>query len=244
MSETMLYRFFDEGDRLLYVGISSVGPGRWKEHEKNRPWWRDVAHATIEHYADRGIAMEAEQTAIRSEHPLHNKNHRVEIDGPRGGGSVKTYVFRNHRSKYEFTTPLYLYPEINISSIVGDLYDETDEYQFQYFVDHIRNEYPAYWEKDAAPIFWSVVGDSTFERAPFQNDRWEGDEDFLSWFTWPIDSTGEPIDWFTMSVQLGRRFPGFARALGWVPSPMQPSCPIRSIVESKQMKYSRRNGVR
>lgn len=81
MIGTSLYRFFDADDRLLYVGITSVGPNRWTEHEANRPWWADVRRTSVEHFPDRATAIAAEQDAIRSEKPLHNVKH---VDPPRG----------------------------------------------------------------------------------------------------------------------------------------------------------------
>lgn len=71
---TTLYRFYDAADRLLYVGITSVGPNRWGSHEQ-RDWWSLVARVTTEHFPDRSSALAAEQAAIRSEGPKHNIVH-------------------------------------------------------------------------------------------------------------------------------------------------------------------------
>lgn len=66
-----LYRFYgDEG--LLYVGISSNVGTRWKGHTREKPWWAEVTHATIEHYEDRDSALVAETVAIKSERPKYN----------------------------------------------------------------------------------------------------------------------------------------------------------------------------
>ncbi len=75
MSETMLYRFFDKNARLLYVGVSSTGPKRWKEHSKGRTWWHEVSSSTIEHFATRELALAAERTAIIAEKPVYNRQH-------------------------------------------------------------------------------------------------------------------------------------------------------------------------
>jgi hypothetical protein len=69
---TTLYRFFDSGGTLLYVGITSCGAARWSEHSRVQTWWEEVATATVEHYATRHLAAEAERAAIRAEHPKHN----------------------------------------------------------------------------------------------------------------------------------------------------------------------------
>lgn len=87
MSEhTMLYRFFDENDTLLYIGISSRGPHRWKEHSRNRPWWHEVTRSTIEHYATRCEAADAETKAITREKPIYNVVHNTRLTKTRTGG--------------------------------------------------------------------------------------------------------------------------------------------------------------
>ena len=78
---TMLYRFFDKSGQLLYVGVSSVGPGRWKEHSKGRSWWHEVVSSTIEHYPTRELALLAERSAIRNERPIYNKVHNSHPSG-------------------------------------------------------------------------------------------------------------------------------------------------------------------
>lgn len=87
MSEhTMLYRFFDENDTLLYIGISSRGPHRWKEHSTNRPWWHEVTRSTIEHYATRSEAADAEMKAIIREKPIYNVVHNTRPTETRKSG--------------------------------------------------------------------------------------------------------------------------------------------------------------
>jgi hypothetical protein len=75
VSTTTLYRFFDKDNRLLYVGISSRGPSRWKEHERNRDWWHDVTSSTMQTFTSRQDALRAEREAIKSERPVYNKMH-------------------------------------------------------------------------------------------------------------------------------------------------------------------------
>jgi hypothetical protein len=91
---TTLYRFYDEFGVLLYVGVTSVGPSRWSEHEKNREWWERVARVTVEQFPDRATAMAAEKAAILAEHPLFNTVHmvprepRARLKGKHGDGTV------------------------------------------------------------------------------------------------------------------------------------------------------------
>lgn len=72
MSTHTLYRFFDADDQLLYVG-RTINPGRrWRDHEKQKPWFDAVAKVTREVLPSALLLAEAEQVAIETEHPLHN----------------------------------------------------------------------------------------------------------------------------------------------------------------------------
>lgn len=69
---TTLYRFFDDRDRLLYVGISSNPGRRFSQHGLAKPWWDQVARSTMEHFPTRSLAEMAERQAIWDENPLYN----------------------------------------------------------------------------------------------------------------------------------------------------------------------------
>jgi hypothetical protein len=72
---TVLYRHYDAGGRLLYVGITDAGRGgkRWLEHQDDKPWFCLVAHSTVSHpYPTKADALYAEAVAIRDENPIHN----------------------------------------------------------------------------------------------------------------------------------------------------------------------------
>lgn len=78
---TWLYRIWDR-DRtmLLYVGISCSWTRRMAEHIAGKPWFPVDGTIEFDYYADRATALEAEATAIRDEHPVHNVQHnRVRI---------------------------------------------------------------------------------------------------------------------------------------------------------------------
>lgn len=70
-----LYRFFDRTDALLYVGITMDLAGRMSQHRKDKPWWVDVHHISIEHFDNRASVLAAERAAIASEKPLYNAAH-------------------------------------------------------------------------------------------------------------------------------------------------------------------------
>lgn len=73
--EVSVYRIFDSGGRLLYVGIATDPVRRIKEHRFEKSWWVDAATARIERFPGRPAAQAAEKAAIHSEGPLHNVVH-------------------------------------------------------------------------------------------------------------------------------------------------------------------------
>jgi hypothetical protein len=69
---TAVYRFFDATGRLLYVGVATWPPTRWKQHAREKSWWGDVADKTTAWHPTRVEAERAEAVAINTEKPLHN----------------------------------------------------------------------------------------------------------------------------------------------------------------------------
>ena len=67
-----LYRFYDQDDQLLYVGITKFFEPRLKQHYKNADWFFDTARVTLEHYQTRQDVERAESQAIKSERPKYN----------------------------------------------------------------------------------------------------------------------------------------------------------------------------
>jgi hypothetical protein len=152
------------------------------------------------------------------------------------------WTFESRVSGFERTTALELHPELSCSPMVDDFYEESGEEQLRQYVRYIKRECTDQWEADAVHIYWCVSGKATFETAPFQRHypgKYPPDEDFLTHFTWPRHGkTGEWLDWFSLPV-VNTRFADWAKALAWTPSPMQPTCPLRSIMESRSRVYSR-----
>jgi hypothetical protein len=150
---------------------------------------------------------------------------------------IRAWYFESRVSGYRRTEALWLYPELDCSSCVDDCESDDGEDQLAYYVRYVVERYPHWWETDAVPIIWSVRGKTTHEAAPFNPDPvpWG---DFLYHFTWPEDHrTGEALDWFT-DLLVRNRFPAFASALGWLPSPFQRTAPLRSIVASREGRLS------
>ncbi len=68
---TTLYRWFDAGGRLLYVGITCRLQSRLRAHG-GKSWAATATRIEIEQFATRKEASDAEERAILTESPLHN----------------------------------------------------------------------------------------------------------------------------------------------------------------------------
>lgn len=111
---TALYRLYDAGSALLYIGRSINPKRRWKEHRKEMPWWPEVARKDVEWLREAGTdAWRAEFYAIRTENPRYNKGgFGVAPDGsmlgpmlpagvpPQPHGTRTAYQFRELRPMY------------------------------------------------------------------------------------------------------------------------------------------------
>jgi hypothetical protein len=126
--------------------------------------------------------------------------------------------------------------------MVDDVWELDGQGQFEAYVQYLERDHRDWLETDAVPIIWSVHSGwdgGVFEAAPFTT--W-GDSvgwgNFLAHYTWPIDAiNGEPLDWYALPVA-DDRFPQFAKALAWTPSPLQPTCPLASILRSRRSEYA------
>ena len=71
--KTALYRHYNAEGKLLYVGISLNHLARLTQHRSSAHWYEDIVQVTIEWFATRDEAENAEQMAIIGENPLHNE---------------------------------------------------------------------------------------------------------------------------------------------------------------------------
>lgn len=69
---TALYRFFDENDQLIYVGISNSPRARWAGHAADKSWWGSVVTREVEWFETRTDAEHAERQAIGAHSPKWN----------------------------------------------------------------------------------------------------------------------------------------------------------------------------
>ena len=71
--QAMVYRFRDEMERLLYVGVTVSPRGRWQSHKKRAEWWSLVRSVSIETHPHERAALDAEVVAIKAERPIYNR---------------------------------------------------------------------------------------------------------------------------------------------------------------------------
>lgn len=232
---TSLYRFYNANGALLYIGITNSIPRRFDQHSGDKPWYLEVTTMTVEHHPDRPTALQAEKNAIKAEQPRYNIQHNQAISSmtPRNGAG--RWKFTSLQSGYKWQADLVLYPELDCSAMVADFNELDGEGQFEEYVQYLQRHHPEWIEADAVPIIWSVHSSQggIFEAAPFTEWALKTEQDFLTSFSWPVDAaTSEPLDWYQLPV-VNDRYPDFAQALAWTPSPLQPTCPLRSLVYSR-----------
>lgn len=73
--ECAVYRYYDEADRLLYVGIAGNPNLRDEQHRNTSKWHRFQVRRDVEWHPTRRDAMQAEREAIRGESPVFNLTH-------------------------------------------------------------------------------------------------------------------------------------------------------------------------
>jgi hypothetical protein len=67
---TLLYRLYNVGSELIYVGISK-SPRRIGDHQR-KPWWPEVARIEAEQHPDHESARTEEIRVIRTDLPRYN----------------------------------------------------------------------------------------------------------------------------------------------------------------------------
>jgi hypothetical protein len=72
---TSVYRYFDAGGRLLYVGVTARGIRRSREHAESKEWWPFAVGCWIEHFPTRLEALAHERELIEKFCPPFNTQH-------------------------------------------------------------------------------------------------------------------------------------------------------------------------
>jgi predicted GIY-YIG superfamily endonuclease len=78
--DQVLYRFYDDEDRLLYVGITGDWHKRFHQHEKDAGWFGLAVRCTFERFETRDLVIEAETKAITNEFPIYNKDQNPDYE--------------------------------------------------------------------------------------------------------------------------------------------------------------------
>ena len=100
---TAVYRYFDAGGELIYIGVAEDPDGRARQHELYSDWWPEVdpSRTTVRWHDNRDDALDEETEVIRACRPRHN----AVVPRPRpdrAGGSADSLVamslavFRNN----------------------------------------------------------------------------------------------------------------------------------------------------
>lgn len=92
--ETALYRWWDEDDALLYVGISDHLGSRTHGHAMGSSWMEFAVRSAVERYPSRRAALDAEEAAIKAEQPLFNDVHNR---GPEAQQRLVGYLVKRGR---------------------------------------------------------------------------------------------------------------------------------------------------
>lgn len=79
----VIYRCYDAGGQLLYIGLSQDIVTRLKQHRSATPWFDRVAKTVVKLAPDRRAAFRMETDAIKAEQPLYNIRHGVGWIEPR-----------------------------------------------------------------------------------------------------------------------------------------------------------------
>ena len=141
---TEVYRFYNEDDRLLYVGITDNWPARFHEHSKKSAWYKDARRIDLKPFETRQEALAEELHAIHNEDPLWNIN-----------GSAKASATKHFRQVVEWAKAENWYEPYH-EMVVQELGHALNELEV-----HV-SEFPESWQdhpKLFAPMF------STFVRA-------------------------------------------------------------------------------
>lgn len=91
---TFLYRYYDDADVLLYVGVTDNLGDRTDSHARSSSWMDFAVRSTIVRFTSRREAEEHEVLAIRTEWPLFNTAHN---DDPNAERRLVDYLIEHDR---------------------------------------------------------------------------------------------------------------------------------------------------
>jgi predicted GIY-YIG superfamily endonuclease len=71
-----MYRFFNQKDEIIYVGISKDFTKRLSQHKKTAYWFEEVATIKLFYYDCVEDAIEDEKIVINTEKPIYNSQKK------------------------------------------------------------------------------------------------------------------------------------------------------------------------
>lgn len=72
---TSVYCYYDDIGLLIYVGITSTGIVRNRQHNDDKEWWPFVVEQKVEHFPTRAEALGREKHLIQKHRPPFNQQH-------------------------------------------------------------------------------------------------------------------------------------------------------------------------
>lgn len=149
---------------------------------------------------------------------------------------------RSLRSDYEWEGVLVAYWEVELDPISDDYTPrEIDAHElFRKWEKRVRDKY----HNGLVPIHWFVEcreqGKLNYMPFQFSHSPQYSLEDFLSFFTWPVNSvTGERLNWLTLPVvdklwnpRHGDKGGFVQQATGWKPTVLQPYLYLPALVSA------------
>ena len=140
---------------------------------------------------------------------------------------MSQWTFRNRQYNVERTEALDLAWEANGSSLPYDE-DVHGEDAWEMWLDWLTRHGKG--DNATVSIYWSVG--SVGEQAPFLDGY--GDQDFLTYFTWPEDANGNRLRWTDLPVSDGKSV-WIYELTGWRPAPFTPSMPVAAIAAACEL---------
>lgn len=68
-----VYALFDEGGKVLYIGESGGIRTRFRQHRRQKKWWKDVTEARYASSQDTDERLTLETVLILRHRPRHNR---------------------------------------------------------------------------------------------------------------------------------------------------------------------------
>lgn len=95
-----LYRYYDENDVLLYIGLTANFPQRNGNHSHYSLWFCNCAKITLERFSSKDELAKAEKEAVINEKPLFNITYSTTIKKEKKKRDVyvptKDHIFAAH----------------------------------------------------------------------------------------------------------------------------------------------------